>query len=1118
MTRPILKGMKQDGFTMQVEYMTPARIEHEFRVKNPICTYPVEWMNPELLFSTKPDRIYSVPLDLGGESVSYIILRNESLPRFKKHLDPIGNVKMTSLFGDLSLKTQLIRDKDYGPLSAVMTTRDSLGDQVARKQYEKNISLRVLSANQQTLEMLNADRFDYAFYKDIEAEDFTRSKLDPNAFTLLPFQTGKVKDETDANLVRISIACSNTALTIEAMPYLNAWIRLHRGSIRQTEIMEYQASIDPKANQSRSVFDTTVDRFRGSLSSGALDQWFSLQQSHFPDLALLPKRARMDLKAALPTRPKSTGPWSFFWSAPEGLTLIHQSSDLYDKNRNRSAAFSLEDLGSQLPVEDLVRRYLSPEEVSTISSKSALSKSQDLGMLQAPASATVQRLTLFGDPDQTNLKTIHSFIAASKLTHLQIFGANAETTAALVQTLPKSLKHLNLTGSALGKINLSDKMRDLKLLSLHLNHTQLNSAQFMDIIPLLRSIEHLSLGYLRTLWNDETVALFNKNSWSRLKSLDLGMSFLSDSQALPIILALPPSLEALDLSSTFLSRKGLMPLFERQLPHLASLNLNYSLLGSLKGERIRIPPSVKHLYLKSTALSSKALNHFELPPALTSLDLSRNDLTDSALDLIQKKLSARMDFLDLGQNGFTREPLIKFFKSLRGKQIKALSLKHLRLLDESIAALFEHPIPGLEDLDLADNWITEAGAKILASNAIPSLKSLNAAVNPISSEGVLRMAQSFGRHLEFLNLSGLREIPAEGLGPLLPSHLKVLNLNDNQISDEQISALAPHLPKGLKALHLARSSFASWGAKALCNAIPAELEDLDLGSTLLGESEVLALVQNLPESLRALRLGTFELSPEGARILTQGLPRNLRMLRLEGVAAHADTALSVFTKLPPELRQFRFYANPRISVNESPSIRWPKPLRELYLESISFQSEEASRNLTGEMPAGLERGTFSNLTDASLRELAKQDLKSLHTLQIMSQKMTLSALNQALVSFGSTRVIDMIGNTLLYPPGIPPLSKKALSSLKVFTLVQSSTPPAGLRRILENLPSELWHLSVAANQISASEIEGLLHRLPKNLHVLGMEGNDVGMKGLQILDRYKAKKEEDEGLPFEVER
>ena len=40
-TYEIRKALKEEGFSIKQDWMTPARIAHEFKIGNPICTYPV---------------------------------------------------------------------------------------------------------------------------------------------------------------------------------------------------------------------------------------------------------------------------------------------------------------------------------------------------------------------------------------------------------------------------------------------------------------------------------------------------------------------------------------------------------------------------------------------------------------------------------------------------------------------------------------------------------------------------------------------------------------------------------------------------------------------------------------------------------------------------------------------------------------------------------------------------------------------------------------------------------------------------------------------------------------------------------------------------------------------
>ena len=92
--------MKEHGFSIQQDWMTPARIAHEFKIGSPICTYPVKWRDPAQTFATKPDRIYSIPLKLEGDESHKLIFHQEDLSKFQKHFDKKGDLNIDSLLQD----------------------------------------------------------------------------------------------------------------------------------------------------------------------------------------------------------------------------------------------------------------------------------------------------------------------------------------------------------------------------------------------------------------------------------------------------------------------------------------------------------------------------------------------------------------------------------------------------------------------------------------------------------------------------------------------------------------------------------------------------------------------------------------------------------------------------------------------------------------------------------------------------------------------------------------------------------------------------------------------------------------------------------------------------------
>ena len=85
-TYEIRKALKEEGFSIKQDWMTPARIAHEFKIGSPICTYPVKWRDPAKTFATKPNRIYSIPIKLEGDEFYKLIFHKEDLSKISKTL------------------------------------------------------------------------------------------------------------------------------------------------------------------------------------------------------------------------------------------------------------------------------------------------------------------------------------------------------------------------------------------------------------------------------------------------------------------------------------------------------------------------------------------------------------------------------------------------------------------------------------------------------------------------------------------------------------------------------------------------------------------------------------------------------------------------------------------------------------------------------------------------------------------------------------------------------------------------------------------------------------------------------------------------------------------------
>lgn len=123
-----------------------------------------------------------------------------------------------------------------------------------------------------------------------------------------------------------------------------------------------------------------------------------------------------------------------------------------------------------------------------------------------------------------------------------------------------------------------------------------------------------------------------------------------------------------------------------------------------------------------------------------------------------------------------------------------------------------------------------------------------------------------------------------------------------------------------------------------------------------------------------------------------------------------------------------------------------------------------------------------------------------------------------MVALGSIRFVYLSGNQ--FPPGdgLLSLTREAFLRAKVVRSSQISTRPGELFQFLKILPQELQDLDISSNQIQAEQIEALLKALPTGLRALEIQGNDLGMKGFELVDAYKKQKEDQVGIPFDLSR
>ena len=466
-TEEIRKALKEEGFSIKQDWMTPARIAHEFKKGSPICTYPVKWTDPAKTFATKPDRIYSIPIKLEGDDARKLIFHQEDLPKFQKHFDKKGDLNIDSLLQDKALKTLLIRDFDYGRLGLKVLDVDAQGDQFVRKEYKDHVILLLVKDNRQILEMLNAHRFDYVFADAIEEQDFKQTGINKEKFKEVSYQTDRIgQNIQDPKIVMVSIACSIHPLTLKLLPSINEKISRLRERNWFVAKSQYRSSLDPKFK-----YDTASEllslQFRGVFEAGGADYWYPKQQKFFPGLLLSPSPSPPIKRDPIPLVSHPLR-WRALSEENGAVTILHESSPNYGKFiTDPNGAYSYFLPYSEASFESYLsapqrKFYLNPGDLFNDPTVVTDFKKLNLGkFIQS------KRLTLFANGlSLDELKVLAPLFPSLK--EVVIFGAGTHETTYLVSLLPKQLERLTMISCSLSQSDIHTRIQGMPLKALHL--------------------------------------------------------------------------------------------------------------------------------------------------------------------------------------------------------------------------------------------------------------------------------------------------------------------------------------------------------------------------------------------------------------------------------------------------------------------------------------------------------------------------------------------------------------------------------------------------------------------------------------------------------------------------
>lgn len=1099
-TQEIRRGLRADGFDIKLEWMTPARIEHEFASGSPICFWPVEWKNPVQLFSKQTNRIYSIPLKIRGDEHRSILFKRENSPKFAKHIDQKGNLNLDSLLRDPKLKTLLVRNQDYGSVNQLVTQLDSQGEQFVKNDYKKSVELRVIRDNRQLLEMLNADRFDYIFSDSIEDQDFSVSKIDKAKFSDIVFNTQSVFGSQDPKLIRISIACSTHPLSIQAMPYINKWIQSVRSETWIRVKADYRKLVDPKVVN---IYSTTEKNFIASLKQGKMDQWYSLQQRQFPSLKLFPEPKALTFSNALPP-PELSHPvlWGSFRVAPKTLVLINEID----------AALVLQD-DKTLQSHPQLKTFLEKKDRF----KASMTNTAFTSLTWDPK-LEVEDLTLFAaglTPE--DLILLQPILSSPSLKKLTLRSAGRDSAQFIVKLLPKSLTSLDLNDSSLLSAPIADAVKSMPLRALSLDSTGLSSVQLENLLANLNpEIEELSLrdAYF---WNEKATLAFNRNSWLRLKALDLGVSpcnfscWYSKKDMIPF---LPSSLEFLSLKSANLRPEDVRRLFSRPFPRLKNLNLDRNRIFNPKEGSLSLPQSITEFTCERCSLNDELASLLRLPPRLASINLSENPIADRGLAPFIKNLSEHVAEVNFSDTRLTVASLSALASNERIQTIASLNLSKTDVSDHDLLA-FQKARFQVSNFKVSTSKVMNESISLFNQPWLSHLTSLDLSRTLVSESGIRALALGMPEKLEGLRLDNIAGLDLDTLAPALPKHLKTLSLSNNQISDREMAILVPHLPKTLEELRLSGSGFGSDGAYLLAKHLPDRLMALTLDQLpLLTGPGLISIANRLSPRLHLLELGPVQMTLESSSAFEKHLPKYLKSLTLTSTKELEDGFSGVFKVLPNSLISLKLVSVPlsdeaAVQLNRS----WPKNLRFLFLESLRG-SDSAMTKLFQDWPASVNK---FDLTNSSLNRRAFEGIfsgedfnqvfmASFNGMRLPSDPLRILASKR--LALGG---LVLIGANLRQE-SLNELSSDFLAQLGLLLLGHNPIGSQAVLKFVKKLPPHFKVLGLLSTGLTSQSIPQLLKVLPPDLQLLVLTGNDIGQSGLEKVRLYKAKKEAEKGI------
>ncbi|XP_076144400.1 uncharacterized protein LOC143126619 isoform X14 [Alosa pseudoharengus] len=299
--------------------------------------------------------------------------------------------------------------------------------------------------------------------------------------------------------------------------------------------------------------------------------------------------------------------------------------------------------------------------------------------------------------------------------------------------------------------------------------------------------------------------------------------------------------------------------------------------------------------------------------SIEELDLSHNDLKESGVQLLSTGLSSphcKLTSLRLAGCKLTEESCKAVASALQSSiSIEELDLSHNDLKESGVQLLstgLSSPHCKLTSLRLAGCKLTEESCTAVASalQSSISLKELDLSDNDLKESGVQLLSTGLSSpHCKLtslrLNLCHLSKASCEMMASVLqsaPSHLRELDMSDNDLQDEGVELLCvgqrdPQCK--LETLRLSGCLITHEGCSLLSSALKSNasyLKHLDLSYNHPGDSGVRELTDRLNDP--SCKLETLRYDHGGECRIKPGLRKYACELTLDPNTAHRELSLS----------------------------------------------------------------------------------------------------------------------------------------------------------------------------------------------------------------------------------